>query len=54
MVVSAASDDRSSMTQSEEDWERFGDEAARGFALWKIAWHGEDVVGQVRFSRSRG
>ena len=32
----------------EEDWARFLDEAAPGTDLWKVAWEGDAVVGQVR------
>ena len=32
----------------EEDWGRFLDEAAPGTDLWKVAWDGDAVVGQVR------
>ena len=32
----------------EEDWGRFLDEAAAGTDLWKVAWDGDAVVGQVR------
>jgi mycothiol synthase len=32
----------------EEDWGQFLGEAARGTDLWKVAWDGDAVVGQVR------
>jgi mycothiol synthase len=32
----------------EEDWSRFLAEAAAGTDLWKVAWDGDAVVGQVR------
>ena len=43
-----------SSSRPRSDWERFGDEAARGIALWKVAWDGEDVVGQVRTRVAEG
>ncbi|HET9546852.1 MAG TPA: GNAT family N-acetyltransferase, partial [Desertimonas sp.] len=52
--VDAFRDDDDFVEQTEEDWERFGDEAARGVALWKVAWDGEDVVGQVRTRVAEG
>lgn len=33
---------------TDEDWERFRDEAAQGTDLWRVAWAGDSVVGQVR------
>jgi ribosomal protein S18 acetylase RimI-like enzyme len=34
--------------QDEEDFGRFCDEAAAGTDLWRVAWDGDAVVGQVR------
>jgi mycothiol synthase len=33
---------------TDEDWERFRDEAAAGTELWQVAWDDVGVVGQVR------
>jgi mycothiol synthase len=44
----ALRDDPDFVEQSEEDWERFRDEAAQGTELWQIAWDADRVVAQVR------
>ena len=44
----ALRDDPDFVEQSDEDWQRFRDEAARGTELWHIAWDADRVVAQVR------
>ena len=46
--VEAFRDHPGFVEQDEEDWGRFLDEAAVGTDLWKVAWDGGAVVGQVR------
>lgn len=46
--VEAFRDHRGYVEQTETDCERFLDEAAPGTDLWQIAWHSDEVVGQVR------
>ena len=50
--------------QTEQDWKRFLGDPLQDKTLWKVAWHGDQVVGQVRsfisqkqnaeFGRKRG
>jgi mycothiol synthase len=44
----ALRDDPDFVEQTDEDWERFRDEAGHGTELWQIAWDTDRVVGQVR------
>lgn len=46
--VTAFRDGRGFVEQTEEDWQRFVAEAEQGTDLWRVAWAGADVVGQVR------
>jgi len=44
----ALRDDPDFVEQTDQDWERFRDEAGHGIELWQIAWDTDRVVGQVR------
>lgn len=46
--IDAFRDDPDFVEQTEEDWQRFRDEARQGTSLWQVAWDGDRVVGQVR------
>ena len=46
--VDAFRDHAGAIEQSETDWQRFRGEPDQDPSLWKVAWHGDRVVGQVR------
>lgn len=41
-------DHQGAVEPDEEYWVRFNEEPHRDISLWKVAWHGDEVVGQVR------
>jgi mycothiol synthase len=48
----ALRDDPDFVEPTEQDWERFRDEAVQGTELWHIAWDADRVVAQVRTRRA--
>lgn len=52
--IEAFRDHHGYVEQDETDWERFRDEAGHATALWRVAWAGGTVVGQVRTRVNEG